>query len=142
MEFLKDVKHEVEMLKLHTTAEEKARLNINEFGAANFFRCIYGLLTGSCATIRAKELMDLACIRVMDTTSGSLDVSNKNVSEIEKLVNGQYEGQTWGEYDDDTEIYVRKFKYLSVLEGYICTKNARVAEIISYIKGETQTLEL
>lgn len=64
-QFLSDVMHEIEMLKEHATLVEKERLDFKQFDPADIQCCIYGQLTGSCESNRAKELMDLSCIRVL-----------------------------------------------------------------------------
>jgi len=136
--FLLDVMHEIDMLKLHATDAEKAKLNFYEFDYDSPTRCIYGQLTGKCASPRAKELMGVACIRVMHLDKGISSVANVEIDDEKFTINGEYTGQTW----DGTKWSIRNYSYLSALEAYIATKDAKNADVIAYIKGEIETLEL
>ena len=135
-DFKKDTLHEIEMLKQHATDEEKARLNFEDFNYESEYNCIYGQLTGRCDSPRAKELMDLACIRVMGLASGIDNIQNRNISDDAFVINGANTGQGW------TENGYRKYKHLSALEAYIGTKRAKNKEILEYIKGNLNKLTL
>lgn len=135
-QFLSDVMHEIEMLKEHATSVEKTKLNFNSFRPAYPCDCIYGQLTGYCGSQRAKELMDNCCIRQMHLENAVADVENSSFIDIKNMINGAYNGQTW---DHERR---RRYNYISVLEAFINLKDAKNAEIISYIKGETATLTL
>ena len=135
-QFLLDVMHEINMLKQHATQEEISRLDLSTFDHTVIVECIYGQMTHSCMSSRAKELMDLACIRVLDIKVGVDSIDGSDIESDEFNINGEYSGQTWNHWN------ARDFSYLSALEGYICTKNANVEGIIQYLKGEIDTLEL
>jgi len=140
-QFLLDVRHEIDMLKLHATDAEKARLDFDRFDYTSQFRCIYGQLTGNCDSKRAKELMDLACVRVMHLgSSGVHELDQCDITDLDfkNKINGKYTGQTW----EDKGWSDRSFHYLSALEGYIATKGAKNEAIIEYIKGNTDKLKL
>lgn len=139
-EFLKDVEHEVRMLFKHATPEEIAKLNFNTFNNHNAERCIYGQMTGDCRTVRAKELMDLSCVRVMDVEDGSKNCTNWN---DDFKVNGEYTGQTW-QYMSllRNGYYRRNWSHLSALEAYICLEDAKVENIYAFLQRETDVLEL
>ncbi len=139
-EFLKDVMHEINMLKQHATKEEKKNLNFDSFNPITPKQCIYGQMTGNCYTKRAKELMDLSCIKVMDLEEGVREIEDVSIEDEAFAINGKYTGQAWR--GDAGTYYDRNYKHLSALEGYICTKNAKTEEILSYIKGEINTLSL
>lgn len=140
-EFLVDVAIEVELLKLHTTEKEKSLLRIEDFNPEEKKQCIYGMLTDSCESFRAKVLMDLCCKRVMDfdnrlsNIKQGISFSNKNF-----IINGQYKGETW--LYTGQERYSRNYRYMSALEGYIFLKGAKVSNIIDYIKGNKDKLVL
>ena len=51
---------EIETLREHATAEEKARLDYIAFDPNNGRTCIYGQMTGHCNSERANELMGLS----------------------------------------------------------------------------------
>ncbi len=135
-QFLADVKHEIDSLKANGTKEELSKLNLDIFDPDNANNCIYGQMTGDCESSRAKVLMDKSCVRqTKAVNSGVRDFRNKTYSEASENINGQYEGNTWiGS--------ARTYTYLSVLEAYICLKNANISGIISYMKGEADDVKL
>lgn len=137
-QFLQDVRTEVEALKANATKEEIAKLDIEHFHPDSKQDCIYGQMTGSCESHRAKELMDSACVRVTNSTffMGTFTFDN-----LATHINGEYTGQTW-EGESNDERYLRKFSYISMLEMYIFLKGASPKNIIDYLKGEVETLEL
>ena len=96
-EFFKDVRHEIEMLRLHATDKEKENLNFFGFNPVRPRRCVYGQLTGDCQSKRAKELMDLACIRLMNFEKGvDDDDTNFDYESSNFRINGSYEPtKTW-----------------------------------------------
>lgn len=144
--FLHDVMFEIEALKANAIPEEIERLNLSNFDPTHSERCIYGQMTGRCDTIRAHELMNESCIRLVDTKSSNLITqpqflgpahSNKLPIESDKfVVNGEY---------DKNKIWpgrVRSYAYLSALEGYILTENANIEGVMAFLKGETDSMEL
>jgi len=139
-DFKKDVLHEINMLKQHATIEEKQRLQFSKFDYKEKYLCIYGMLAGTCENLRAKELMELSCIRVMDLgIQGVNALKGLEVSDDNFIVNGKNKGQTWKKVEPESN---RNYSYLSALEGYICTKNANNEQIINYIKGFSNELVL
>ena len=140
--FLRDVRHEIESLRKNATEQEKDNLDFRTFYPNNFENCIYGQMTGDCRSPRAKELMDKSCVRVMDIELFG-NVYGSNYEDKAFNVNGKYKSEkSW--VDDDTEYYNRnrQMNYLSVLEGYILLKNAKSENILAYIKGQINNLEL
>jgi hypothetical protein len=136
--FLQDVRIEVEGLKANATQEEISKLNIEYFDADSKFGCIYGQMTGTCSSARAKELMDKSCVRV---TKFSDNVDDKTFDVVAKKINGKYTSQTW-EKTWGNGIYSRNFNHLSMIELYIFLKGASPKNIMDYLKGEVETLEL
>ena len=110
------VKNEAELLKKYATDEELLRLNIDKLSPCNGFRCIYGQMTGDCYTRRATELLNLC------TKPYSQEV-------------GQYV-----EAEDD--LFGKHSRDFSPIELYISLDGARNKELISYLKDETNTLEI
>lgn len=134
-DFKSDVLHEINMLKKHATKQELAKLNLGTFNYDHVNECIYGQMTGACYSKRAKKLMNLSCIRVMDLSGPFNSIRQVKISSKQFNVNGEYAKQTW-------ESDGRNFNYMSALEGYIFTKDANISGIIDYMKGETDTLKL
>lgn len=147
-DFLNDVEYEVKMLKKHATEKELDKMDFNKLNSQHPEFCIYGQITGDCQSKRAKILMDKSCIRVMDIGGGARDLLKKTFLEIKKGINGKNNGQGWlndGGDRDHVSLFgkgSRDYRYLSVLEGYICTKGAKTEHIIQYLKGEIETLKL
>ena len=143
-QFLADVKHEIDSLKNLGTPDELAKLNFTTFSSKTPNGCIYGQMTGSCESFRAKELMDASCVRVTkasDDFSGVIVSTNTIFENIAQHINGEYQGQTWI-FDEDNEIIDRRYGFLSMLELYITLDGANNRNIISYLKSETEELNL
>jgi len=135
-DFKIDVMHEINMLKQHTTAEEKKLLNSETFNI-NFFRgCIYGQLTGSSSSLRAKNLMKVCCITVVRIGNGSEQFENISITDKKFKIKGPNKEQAWKNLPDS------RHRYLSALEAYLFTKNAKNVEILEYIKGNSDTITL
>jgi len=150
-DFLDDVSHEIEMLKKHATKKEKSNLNFDKLNYDDAGECIYGQLTGSCGSKRAKELMDKACIRVMDLENeggGHINIGVGTFRDIRGVFNGKNEGQVWTDEGQDNDAGAnvaresRIYTHLSALEGYIVFKGAKNKHIILYLRGEVKTLKL
>ncbi len=144
VDFLKDVMHEIDALKKNATKKELARLDFDAFDFSTVRDCIYGQMTGNCASARAKRLMDKSCVRVMCLDDGVRELKERTFTEISDLINGSNEGQGW--VDDGGHFSFsgssRNFRHLSVLEAYIMLKGSKNKQIIQYLKGEIETLSL
>ncbi len=138
-DFLQAVMHEINMLKQHATPEELSKLDFGNLNGAFATTCIYGQMTGDCTTRRAKELMDASCIRVMDINFIQKDI---DIDDPDFNVNGAYTGQSWQPFEEGFDRIYRTYRYMSVLEAYIITKDAKNEEVIKYLKGEIDTLIL
>lgn len=142
-QFLKDVTHEVTMLKQHATIVELSELNFDTLQPSNTRRCIYGQLTGVCNSKRAKDLMDSCCIKVMDNiTLGTIQGVDIDFPTFK--INGEYAGQTWSTSIkfNNMQVKYRMYGYLSALEAYIVTKDAKNEHIIQFLRGEVSELNL
>jgi hypothetical protein len=146
-EFLQAVKAEVRAIKLHATTDEIGRL-LSEFNGETQAKCVYGQLTGSCESPRAKELMELSCQRVVATELNSKRrlrfvssfftnaVSRKTFTALKDFVRPAGTSlKMWIEED-------RNYDYLSALETYILTDNSNDTAIINYLKGTSDSLNL
>lgn len=135
-DFLDAVEHEIKSLKENALPEEIAKLDFDKFDHESPFNCIYGQMTGTCASNRAKALMSKCCIKALDNSleilkSGS-PVFFKSIRDYVFKSNNK---KSW------TSV-VRTFKFLSALEAYIYLKDAKNEHIISFLKGETKRLKL
>lgn len=113
-----DVKTEADNLKVHATKEELGRLNIKSLRPDKPTRCVYGLTTGLCDSDRAIELLQM-CAPVFFKSFSTIN----NLTPAGKIV-------------DDIS------GHWSPIELYIGAPEAKNANLIAYLKGETETLEL
>jgi hypothetical protein len=110
-----DVCKEAEALRIHATKEERERLDLKRMDPTDPERCYYGLMTGECDSDRASELIQ-KCTTVF-------------------LINTHYENEV------EVSEGFKKYKY-SPIEYYIGLPKARNANLISFLRGETELLEL
>jgi hypothetical protein len=110
-----DVRKEAEALRVHATQEERGRLDINQLDPANIRMCVYGLCTGNCESPRATNLI-IKCAPVYLTSESAFGDMN-----------------TTSEY---------KGYHYSPIEYYIGLPEAKNANLIAFLRGETETLEL
>jgi hypothetical protein len=124
-----DVRKEAEALKIHATKEERERLDMERFNPTNNNHCIYGLVAQGCYSPRAAELIDKCAIRHFDGLPDDID----------EAINMLSDKPTDFVYDRVNE---RSGSTFSAIEAYICLPEARNASLISYLRGETETLEI
>ena len=121
-EFIKLVVSEAKGLRKHTTQTEKDLLNETTFSPTNCDSCIYGQLTGFYRNARAKELADLAGVRITfpELTFKPFDVLIQFGKQQPKGEVGTF---------SPIELYIHSF-----------TNDGK--RILRYIKGETKLLRL
>jgi len=112
-EYFEEITREIIHLRNNTTDLEKSRLDICKFDSKNKYCCIYGLMTGSCDSDRAKQLYPKTKEYVSNFLIDNIAFSGNNVGD--------------------------KF---TALEQYIYNNDKYVEDIISYIKGMTNTLSI
>ena len=115
-QLLDDVRKEAEALKVHATKEELGRLNIEDLDPASTIRCYYGLMTGECDSPRASELIQKCTAIYLDGPPRELDTVG---------ITSEFHEYRW-----------------SPIEYYIGLPDAKNANLIAYLKGETETLVL
>jgi|SRR6185295_18110077 len=142
-QFLADVKAEAVALRQHATKEELGRLSFDLLDSANFEHCVYGQMTGNCCSTRALELIWLCCTRFIkmpankDLPIGSFTalrscingVRPENISTLEQF--NTTRDKLWGE-----------IQHFSSIEGYIYLPDSKNENLISYLRGETDDLNL
>jgi len=146
-EFLQAVEAEVHAIKLHATTDEIEKL-LSSFDGENRANCVYGQLTGSCESPRAKELMELSCQRVVATELNSKRrlrfvssffikaIPRKTFTALKNFVRPAGTGlKMWDEEE-------RNYDYLSALETYILTDNSNDTSIINFLRGTSDSLDL
>jgi hypothetical protein len=141
-----DVRKEAEALKIHATKEERGRLDIKTFNPGNYDACIYGQLTESCFSRRAAYLIHNCCTRYFKSHKDRPDESMEECAasgRVLELVNGEsIEGVTSAEELDAHRAVLFDTFHFSAIEAYIMTPEANNANLISFLRGETETLEL
>jgi hypothetical protein len=134
-----DVRKEAEALRVHATDRERGRLIGALFNPRTSCGCIYGLLSGFCHSDRAVELIQKCCVRhfknnniLLIATVGFPGVVDRVVMEpVENLAT--YRGDGSGRIEPE---------YYSAIEAYILLPEANNANLIAYLRGETDNLEL
>ena len=120
-EFILLVISEIENIKLNATIKEKSKLNISSFNYDNDFRCLYGQMTGSCDSKRAKELTP----KIFFDAAG-----NKSSNNREKVI--PFSNHNF-----------KKGNFYTPLEKYLFMVKSNVHEnIINYLKGTVNELIL
>lgn len=110
-----DVRKEADALRVHATGEERGRLDITTMRPNDTSLCYYGQMTGYCDSPRATELINkCACVFFYADS----DKDNLN------------------------PIYEFKDYRWSAIEFYTGLPEANNANLIAYLKGEIDTLEL
>lgn len=132
-----DVRKEAEALRIHATKEERERLDIDNLDPSAISSCIYGLMTGGCFSNRAATLINKCCVRYFtgevlpDPTYDHIDMARVQRSVNGKKVSGFIKSRT----------SIGKPHY-SAIEAYILLPEANNANLIAYLRGETDTLTL
>lgn len=130
-----DVRKEAEALRVHATKEELGRLDISNMRPVSPTCCIYGQMTGNCYCERAADLIKACTTIFIDKIYEAFDngiegISQMTISKDAPLF--KYERTNRAGMDA---------KY-SAIETYIVLPEARNANLIAYLRGETETLEL
>lgn len=132
-----DVKKEAEALRVHATAEELAKLSIDELRPSNVSHCIYGQMTGNCYSFRAATLINKCCKRYFrKSIMPDFFKHNTSFENIQMGVNGIVVKDFVEHRTKCDEVH------FSAIEAYILLHEAKNANLIAYLKGETNTLEL
>jgi hypothetical protein len=136
-QFIEDVKKEARALRENATPAELDNIDIKKFDPEHQRRCIYGLATGNCRSERAIELIETCCPRFVSSEAlykisvAKYDGEREAFSIVRDFVNGvKWEGDK------------ASLKYVSTIEAYIYLPEAQNANLIAYLKGETNDLVL
>jgi hypothetical protein len=124
-----DVRKEAEALRVHATKEELNKLDFENLDYSDRTRCIYGQMTGNCFSLRSAELINNCAITHFEDLPDAVDEITDYVKEKEKYF-----------LDKRTDPWVPAT--YSAIEAYICFPEARNANLISFLREETETLEL
>jgi hypothetical protein len=127
-QFKADVIAECKAIKDHATENE--RLRIWSIDAQDPEECIYGRMTGNCRSSRAKELINLCCIKTVENCGFNpaygFESAIRKITPSKVTIDGEY----------------FHIEYLSALEAYIMLPVANISAIQDYLTGHTETLTL
>jgi hypothetical protein len=136
-----DVRKEAEALRVHATKDELKQLNLRWFDPGDYNSCIYGQATGDCHSKRAAELIEKCCVRFfknrVEGTGRFTAIKDEGFEGIMKRVNG-----TNVDGFIESRIHWGKPMHFSAIEAYILLPEANNANLIAFLKGETDNLEL
>lgn len=111
-----DVRKEAEALRVHATKEERERLDIETMEPYDFNLDIYGQMTGGSESARATELKQQCAPVFVDG-----DIQSLKAIGVHKC----FTEASW-----------------TPIEYYTIGAEARNSNLIAYLRGETETLEL
>jgi hypothetical protein len=133
-----DVRKEAEALKIHATNEERERLDFEILDPNNMHNCIYGQMTGYCFSTRSAILINECCVRYFkhDIMPGFYEEST-DFDRIKRGVNGATVNGFIGERTEPFSSC-----HFSAIEAYILLPEAKNANLIAFLRGETDNLEL
>jgi|ERR1044072_387937 hypothetical protein len=134
-----DVRKEAEALKIHATKEERDRLCLSELNPTGVKACIYGLMTGHCDSPRSLELIQQCTARYVRCSALAL-ISQDGFKTIYSNVNGVTVSNL--NKKRPTIFDTEDISHYSMIEAYILLPDANNANLISFLRGETETLEL
>ena len=133
-----DVKKEAEALRVHATEEERGRLDIKKFERRHYDGCIYGMATGDCHSRRSVSLIQLCTPRYFKEEI-FLDVDRHGIDGILKNANGTTVEDLFDARAGN--LFFANVHY-SAIEAYILLPEAENANLIAFLRGETETLDL
>lgn len=130
-----DVRKEAEALRVHATKEERERLDFARFNPRREDGCIYGQACGCCHSVRAVTLIQLCTPRYFKD-EGFTKIKYEGFEGVQKRVNGE----TVENFIKDRSNKV--VGHFSAIEAYILLPEAQNESLISFLRGETETLTL
>lgn len=138
--FIADVTVEANNIKIYATEEEKSRLNSKLLEPSSSKQCIYGQMTGSCFNDRAIELISKCTPRYF--TDGAMPYLFNGAAKFESIAQHVCDEPVEDFRKRRTTLYC-EVRYFSAIETFISMRSSTSNEnIIKYIKGEIETLEL
>jgi hypothetical protein len=132
-----DVRKEAEALRVHATKEERERLDLKTLDPEHADLCYYGLMTGSCGSPSAHELISKCCVKLINNEG--FDVDDSSLAGVEVCAPKTKRGLSMVRSATEDITYL---KYISPIEAYIMLPEARNANLIAFLRDETDNLEL
>jgi hypothetical protein len=132
-----DVRKEAQALRVHATKEERERIIFDDFSTYGRHSCIYGLATTDCHSQRAAELICKCTPRYFRNDLFS-DIRHEGFKGVANRVNGK----RVKDFVTLRTIGSVTKRHFSAIEAYILLPEADNANLIAFLRGETETLEL
>jgi len=129
VDFLKEVREEIEHIKKHATQHELSNLDYSWFNPFYPNKCIYGMMTGHCDSRRANKLYNKKYGSIGDHNS-----EDKPTQTLKELVGDD------SYFNDDEDFF--EIDSFTPLEVYVSLKDARKRNVVKYLKNEISELKL
>lgn len=140
-QFIEDVKAEAMALRENATEDERHKLSFRTLRPRDYDSCIYGQMTGNCVSDRASLLIFKCCTRYFDMPQDESGFYVDSFDKIKKYANGKkVKGVHSGRQLKETRI--GDISHFSSIETYILWPQAKRKNLIAYLRGETDTLDL
>lgn len=123
-ELKKLVKDEADKLKQFATADELVKLDFDQLSPRDMTRCIYGQIAGVCFNERAVELLNKCAKPLIDDYGDYFDGIDLRLTERPER------------FDNHDE------RWFSPIEVYITQREANNENLIQYLRGEVEDLDL
>lgn len=136
-----DVRKEAEALRVYATKEELANLDFENLEPDTKDSCIYGQLTGGCYSKRAATLIHSCAHRYFHADvveENVLDLTEVTIDSVIKYAKGT---RVKNFVKERVNVFSENTHY-SAIEAYILLPEANNANLIAFLKGETDNLEL
>lgn len=139
-QFIWEVINEAVALRQHATRAELASLDFESFDPMWPSSCIYGQATGNCFSTRASQLIVLCCPRyfypaaIKNENALKAIVRNANGTEVPNFKQIRAEGRR--------SFHSSETMYYSAIEAYIVMRGAKNGNLIAYLRGETEELDI
>jgi hypothetical protein len=127
------VRIEADNLRKHASGSELSKLDFDSLDVNNTQLCVYGQMTGFCHSPRAIELIKSSAQEFVfvNEDSGFIELEFENFKN--RWIRKEFKSVNSVEYSE---------RYFSPIETYIYQTDAKNKELIEYLRGETDTLEL
>lgn len=137
-QLIADATKEAIALKEHATKNELNKLNFDLLDANHICKCIYGQMTGDCFSHRAAQLIEKCTPRYFSVDYLTPDSNITTMKKISAAANGteveNFEKQRVNAHFESP--------HFSAIEAYIAFKGNKNKNLIAYLKGETNDLNL
>ena len=133
--FIWEVTNEAIALRENATRDELNKLSLAVLNPMTEYGCIYGQMTGSCFSEKASDLIVQCCPRYFRSYAvtqynhfGNV-INNANGTKVVNFKNARKKSS-------------KEDRHFSAIEVYITLPNAKLKNLVSYLRKETDKLDL